>query len=92
MREPKLSAKGRSLMRLTEKVGFTVLTASGALIAGFTEHPVIAFALAVWAVVEAKGAFKAFFRYTEVPSAVVASGDVPETKDMGNVKEEETMK
>lgn len=70
MREPRLSPIGRRFVRLVEKIGFTVLTGAGALIAFFTGHPVIAFAMTVWAVIEAKGAIKAFWLYQDEPRRV----------------------
>lgn len=84
----RLSKKGRLFIRLCEKVAFTVLTGTGALIAFFSGHPIVAFAMTIWSVVEAKGAFKAWWAYSEEPIVTVVASDAIEIID--DVKQEET--
>lgn len=76
MKEPKLSRKGKAFVRLAEKIGFTILTTTLGLVAFFTGHPFIAFAMTVWACIETHGAFKAFFRYSEEPTIEVVSSEI----------------
>ena len=85
MRNPTLSKKSRLLIRLIEKIGFSILTTTLGLVTFFGGHPVIAFAMTLWATLEVRGAIKAFFRYSEEPSIVVISND--DSLKMKEVKE-----
>ena len=80
MKDVKLNKRGRLFVRLVEKIGFTVLTTTLGLVAFFTGHPVIAFAMTFWACMETHGALKAWWRYSEEPSITVVN-NLTETDD-----------
>ncbi len=87
MKEPRLSKKGKLFVRLCEKIGFTVLTTTLGLVAFFTGHPIIAFAMTVWACWETHGAFKAFFRYSEEPTLIIEKNEAPQNLKEVNSEE-----
>ena len=88
MKEPRMTRKGKAFVRLCEKIGFTILTTTLGLVAFFTGHPIVAFAMTCWACAECHGAFKAWFRYSEEPSLIIEKDEAP--NNLKEVKSEET--
>lgn len=87
MKEPRLSRRGKLFVRLIEKVAFSVLTTTLGLVAFFTGHPVVAFAMTFWACIEVHQTLKAWFRYSEEPVIIVEENKAP--KNMKEVNSEE---
>lgn len=90
--EARLSKRGKLFCKLAEKIGFSVLAGAVALISGFTGHPIIAFAMTVWCVIEVKGALKAFWRYNEEPTICIEMKEVNRPLEDLDEKESEEPK